>query len=128
MRPSLEAVGRFDPVRARDRFLDTFRAADTKVIHVKEGVVGFFVVRRRADHLYLDHLYVTSALQGHGIGRRVIDDLKVEAISVALPIRLLALNGSPANDFYRSCGFEFVSKDALDTVYEWTPETRSSFN
>ena len=121
MRPSLEVVGRFDPVRARDRFLNTFCAADTKVIHVNDGVAGFFVVRRRVDHLYLDHLYVTLAFQGRGIGRRVIADLMVEARLAELPIRLMALNGSPANDFYKKCGFECVSKDALDTLYEWTP-------
>ncbi len=122
MRPSLEAVGRFDPVRARDRFLNSFRADDTKIIHAKDGVVGFFVLRRYPDHLYLDHLYVTLAFQGTGIGRRVIDDLKGEARSAALPIRLMALNSSPANYFYRSCGFEFVSQDALDTLYQWTPD------
>jgi len=125
MRPSLEAVGRFDPVRARDRFLDCFRAADTKIIHAKDGVAGFFVVRRYANHLYLDHLYVALAYQGNGIGRRVIDDLKGEARSAALPIRLMALNNSPANEFYLSCGFEVVSKDALDTLYAWTPDRRS---
>ena len=29
MRPSLEAAGRFDPVRARRRFRDTFEPSDT---------------------------------------------------------------------------------------------------
>lgn len=122
MRSSLEAAGRFDPVRARDRFLNTFRAADTKIILKDDEVAGFFVVRRCVDHLYLDHLYVKLAFQGHGIGRRVIKDLKAEAGITQLPIRLMALNGSPANEFYRSCGFKFVSKDTLDTHYEWTPE------
>lgn len=123
MRPSLEAVGRFDPVRARDRFLNSFRPADTKLIHINEEIVGFFVVRTYFDHLYLDHLYVSSAYQGRGIGRQIVDDLKTEARQAGLPIRLMALNGSPANDFYISCGFGFVSNDALDTVYEWLPET-----
>ncbi|MYM57306.1 GNAT family N-acetyltransferase [Rhodobacteraceae bacterium GS-10] len=121
MRPSLEAVGRFDPERARARFLDSFDAADTKIIHAGNAVVGFFVVRRRADHFYLDHLYVTPGFQGRGIGRYVIDDLKAEARAATLPIRLMALNGSPANGFYRSCCFEAVSADALDTLYEWVP-------
>ena len=122
MRPSLEAVGRFDPVRARDRFLDSYCAADTKIIHTNGGVAGFFVVRKHVGHLYLDHLYVSTTFQGRGIGRGVIDLLKTEARSAALPIHLIALNGSPANEFYKSCGFEFVSKDALDTLYEWMPE------
>ncbi|MGS4883473.1 GNAT family N-acetyltransferase [Roseibium sp. MB-4] len=121
MRPSLEAVGRFDPVRARDRFLSTFCAADTKIIRLEGSVVGFFVVRRNTDHIYLDHLYVTSACQGRGIGRSIVDDVQAEARLAGLPVRLMALNGSPANSFYQSCGFKTVSKDALDTHYEWVP-------
>lgn len=123
MRPSLEAVGRFDPVRARERFLGSFVAADTHIFTVDEGIAGFFFVRRRADHFYLDHLYVSPAFQGRGIGRFIVEELKVEAASAGLPIRLMALNGRPANDFYLACGFRFVSQDALDTIYAWTPGT-----
>lgn len=122
MRPSLEAVGRFDPVRARDRFLGSYCAADTKIIHADDEVAGFFVVRQRPDHLYLDHLYVLPDFQGRGIGRRVIGDVKSKARSVDLPIRLMALNGSAANAFYQSCDFEVLSRDTLDAVYEWKPE------
>ncbi|WP_420337802.1 GNAT family N-acetyltransferase [Roseibium sp.] len=121
MRPSLEAAGRFDSLRARDRFLSTFCAADTKIIRLEGAVVGFFVVRRNTDHIYLDHLYVTSACQGRGIGRSIVDDVQAEARLAGLPVRLMALNGSPANSFYQACGFKTVSKDALDTYYEWVP-------
>lgn len=121
MRPSLEAVGRFDPERARDRLLASFRPDDTRVIRQDDQVAGFFVVRRQADHLYLDHLYLAPAFQGRGIGRYVIERLKTEARALALPIRLVALNGSPANAFYLSCGFVRGGADALDTRYEWLP-------
>ncbi|MEO4000434.1 GNAT family N-acetyltransferase [Mesorhizobium sp. CAU 1732] len=126
MRPSLEAAGRFDPDRARQRFLDSFRAEDTSLICLGDSVAGFYVVRRKSDHLYLDHLYVIAAFQGLGIGRRVVDDLKIEAEMHALPIRLMALNGSPSNDFYQSLGFRVVSADDLDTIYEWLPDSHSA--
>ena len=121
MRPSLEAVGRFDPLRARDRFLGSFVATDTRIIQVEEDIAGFFVVRRHADHFYLDHLYVSPTFQGLGLGRDIVEGLKAEAKAAGLPIRLMALNGSPANDFYLACGFRSVSQDALDTVYAWMP-------
>jgi hypothetical protein len=35
MRPSLEALNRFDPVRARDRFLSTFVENDTFILCMK---------------------------------------------------------------------------------------------
>lgn len=37
MRPSLEAVGRFDPVRARKRFLDGFVPDQTQVLEYEIG-------------------------------------------------------------------------------------------
>lgn len=119
MRPSLEAIGRFSPERARERFLKGFDPADTTVIEVGEKVAGFFVVRRRKDHLYLDHLYVAPAHQGRGLGRVVVANLQASAELEGLPIRLMALNGSPANDFYKGCGFTLVSSDDLDTIYAW---------
>jgi len=122
MRPSLEAVGRFDPDRARDRFLKSFRPEDTTIIHVEGDIAGFIVLRVFADHFYLDHLYVAPAFQGMGIGRIIMDDLKAKARAAALPIRLMALNGSRANDFYRRCGFTSTASDNLDTHYEWSPE------
>ncbi len=121
MRPSLQAVNRFDPERAKKRFLSAFQASDTKIIYFEEKRVGFFVVRKKTDHLYLDHLYVVPAFQGRGVGRRIIHDLKEAATIASLPIRLLALNGSPSNEFYKSCGFEYISADQLDTLYQWSP-------
>ncbi|WP_254698290.1 GNAT family N-acetyltransferase [Sagittula sp. P11] len=125
MRPSLEAIGRFSPERARERFLKGFDPADTTVIECGEEIAGFFVVRRRKDHLYLDHLYVTPSRQGRGLGWRVVSDLQARASAEGLPIRLMALNGSPANEFYKRCGFEVVSSDALDTIYVWQARATS---
>ncbi|OWQ86742.1 hypothetical protein CDN98_11740 [Roseateles terrae] len=48
MRESLERVGRFDPVRARERFLNSFVPAQTSSIHLDGAFVGFLVLRREA--------------------------------------------------------------------------------
>jgi len=122
MQPSLEALGRFDPQRARDRFLACFNAIETTIVHVQNEIAGFFVVRNRSDHLYLDHLYIAAVFQRQGIGRKIVDDIKLKAQRSSLPIRLMALKDSPANVFYRSCGFEFVSTEAFDNLYQWTPK------
>lgn len=121
MRPSLEAVGRFDPERARRRFLDTFSPDDTRVIKSDGAIAGFYVVRRRADHLYLDHLYLRPDQQGKGVGRLIIEQIKGEARRLSLPIRLMAFKESAANAFYRNSGFHFVGAESFDNHYEWSP-------
>ena len=72
MRPSLEAIGRFDPERARNRFLETYNANDTQVVHVGGDLIGFYVVRKRPDHLYLDHLYIRPANRPGFAGGRLV--------------------------------------------------------
>lgn len=121
MRPSLEAIGRFDVDRARRRFLDRFQPARTwKLLDDEHVLVGFFVLKELEDHLYLDHLYVRPAMQGMGFGACVIRHAKAVAGKRACPIRLVALKQSPANGFYRKHGFRLTGSDELDNCYEWS--------
>ncbi|MEK1834555.1 MAG: GNAT family N-acetyltransferase, partial [Pseudomonas sp.] len=53
MRESLERVGRFDPVRARERFLGGFEAHNTHYIEVSGERVGFVVVKHHHNELLL---------------------------------------------------------------------------
>lgn len=117
MRPSLEAIGRFNPERARTRFLSAYTADDTYLINIEAGLVGFYVLRDRGDHLFLDHLYLSPTLQGTGIGRSIVARIQ----EIGRPIRLMALRESAANAFYMRCGFEQVSVDTYDIHYFWMP-------
>lgn len=119
MRPSLEVVGRFDPERAWDRFLAGYSADETRLVRVRGVLVGFFVVRRRADHHCLDHLYIRPIHQGGGLGRKIVRLVQQEANAATLPVKLMALRESPSNAFYRSCGFDLVRSDQLDNHYVW---------
>ncbi len=121
MRPSLEAAGRFNQERARRRFLDGFVPSDTTLVFAGKQLVGFFAVRNNGDHLYLDHLYIAPAEQARGIGSMILQWVLRDATEQDLPVRLVALNGSPANGFYRLHGFEAVTQDELDTHYQWVP-------
>lgn len=119
MQPSLEAIGRFHPVRVRERFLSTFIAKDTKLILHDSETVGFFVVRMRQDHLLLDHLYLKASAQRLGLGQRVVRHVQNMAAKAKKPIKLMALKNSAANEFYRSLGFVFVAAEDFDNYYEW---------
>ena len=121
MRPSLEAIGRFDPDRARARFIATYVAEDTFLLSRGGEVIGFYVLRNRPDYLYLDHLYLGPEHQGGGVGRGIVQLVQDQARDAGLPVRLMALRDSPANGFYQSCGFVLESADDLDNIYRWPP-------
>src|SRR4051812_17481092 len=79
MRDSLERVGRFDPIRARDRVLSSFSPAFTRHITVDGSRVGFVVVRPGQAELLLDHLYIAPRYQGRGVGSAVLSRVFSEA-------------------------------------------------
>lgn len=120
MKPSLEALGRFDESRVRRRFLDTFIADETFKIIENESLVGFFVVREREDHVYLDHLYIKPEYQGRRIGQKVLQHVISHARTQALPVRLGALRESRSNQFYLQNGFHKTHEDEFDVYYEFT--------
>ena len=100
MRESLERLGRFDPDRARERFLSGFDASSTRRIEVSGDLVGFVVVKDHQSELLLDHLYVIPSAQGSGIGTKFFTQIFREADEVGLPIKVGALRESASNRFY----------------------------
>lgn len=117
MRESLERVGRFDPIRARERFISSFGPRNTHHIDVSGKRVGFVVVKHHNNELLLDHLYVIPDAQGSGIGSAVLDHIFKEADAAALPIRVGALKESASNRFYIRHGFRFVESSEFDNYY-----------
>lgn len=117
MRESLERVGRFDPVRARERFLSGFEAHSTHYIEVSGERVGFVVLKHHHNELLLDHLYVRPSAQGMGIGAAVLMQIFKTADAAALPVKVGALKGSASNRFYTRHGFQFVESSEFDNYY-----------
>lgn len=121
MRPSLEALGRFDAQRARDRFLSTFRAADTRVIERDGHLAGVLVLRTAGAEWLLDHLYIAPEHQGHGLGGHALQAVLREADAQCRPVRVGALKGSRSNEFYARHGFEEIEHAEWDVYHVRQP-------
>jgi GNAT superfamily N-acetyltransferase len=123
MRDSLEQLGRFDPARARARFLASFAPVYSRLVLTDGGdgggdtCAGWVQLRPDADGLKLDHFYLAPAWQGQGIGSAVLRALLAEADAQALDVRLDALRGSASNRFYLRHGFRQEAESAWDIHY-----------
>jgi len=117
MRESLERIGRFDPERARERFLSTFQPQYTRCILVDGERAGFVVVKPLDDGLLLDHLYIDPRFQNRGVGGNVLATVFAEADATHVPLRVGALRGSDSNRFYLRHGFALVKEDEWDNYY-----------
>ncbi len=121
MRPSLEAIGRFDVERARARFTDTFDPSATwHVVHEGQRV-GVLVVRHQPEGLLLDHLYIEPGSQGQSLGASVLQHVFAWAEELGCTVRVGALKGSRSNDFYLRHGFKPERAGEWDNYYVWSP-------
>ncbi len=121
MRASLERVARFDPARARTRFLDTWRAEHTRHVVVDGQRVGCVVLHPVDDGLLLDHLYVRPGFEGRGIGSAVLADVFAHADARGCGVRVGVLRDSDANRFYMRHGFQIVERAEWDNYYRRPP-------
>ncbi|MBX3628062.1 MAG: GNAT family N-acetyltransferase [Rhizobacter sp.] len=117
MQESLQRVGRFDPQRARDRFLSSFSPSHTRHILLGGQRVGFFAVKPEATGLLLDHLYVQPGYQGKGLGAVALREVFSQADQEGLPLRVGALKESDSNRFYVRHGFVLVEQAEFDNYY-----------
>ena len=117
MRESLSRLGRFDPLRARERFLSGFSPENTRHVVVSGRRVGFVTVKPCDDGLLLDHLYVLPSFQGRGIGTLVLASIFKVADTDRQQIRVGALKESDSNRFYERHGFKLVSEGEWDNYY-----------
>ena len=127
MRTSLEALGRFDAARARERFRSTFRPQHTRRIVVNDAAAGCVATWPEAGMIRLEHFYIDAPHQGRGLGSAVVEALLCEAAHTGKPFIVGALRGSTANRFYLRHGFVQHAESEWDIEYvrpASTPEER----
>lgn len=116
MRPSLEALGRFDPVRARKRFAGEFQPECTTLVFDEDKLIGCYAIIPKQDQLYLGHFYLLPDYQGQGIGKILLERAIDVADKAQKDIVLIVLNQSPAQAFYAKFGFTVANSDEVETI------------
>lgn len=121
MRPDLQRLGRYDPVRVRQRFLDGFAADRTRVVVVDDADVGLVAVRAEHDAFWIEHFYLSPEHQGQGIGQEVLATVMADSSDGVRPFRLNVLQGSPARRLYERHGFALDHEDPVDVYLKAAP-------
>ena len=121
MRESLEAVGRFDEQRARDRLLSGYAAQSTTLICTGGQLAGFYVLEQCGAEVVLRHLYIDLPFQSRGIGSLALRRIFEEADRQQQSLRVAALISSASNRFYARHGFVPVQRGEFDVYYVREP-------
>ncbi|HEY9290830.1 MAG TPA: GNAT family N-acetyltransferase [Microlunatus sp.] len=112
MAADLHRLGRWDPVRVRERFLRAFRPSQTKIIRVDGVDAGSIAVRPEPDCRWIEHFYLSGQVQGRGVGSAVLGHLLDGADHC--PYRLNVFQGSRARHLYERHGFVLEHEDPVD--------------
>ncbi|GAB2882355.1 GNAT family N-acetyltransferase [Streptomyces mayteni] len=114
LRTDLERLGRYDERRVRQRLRDGFVPEHTRVIEVGGAFAGCVALRPAADAHWLEHFYLSPALQGAGIGGAVLRALLARCDRDGVRVRLNVLRGSQARRLYERHGFALEAEDPVD--------------
>jgi ribosomal protein S18 acetylase RimI-like enzyme len=117
MRPSLEQVGRWHPLRARARFRAAFSPNETRLILVGDALAGCVTLRPAGEALELDQFYLDPAYQGSGLGSAVLCSLLAEADAAGKPVVLTVLKDSAAIRLYERHGFVQTGAEEYDLYF-----------
>ncbi|MGM1016291.1 MAG: GNAT family N-acetyltransferase [Actinomycetota bacterium] len=110
----LTRLGRFDPVRVRQRLRGSFDPECTRIILVDGSAVGSVAIRPDDGVWWLEHLYIDPAVQGRGIGTDILR--AVVDVDRSRTLRLNVLQGSPARRLYERLGFRVDDEDDVDVL------------
>ncbi|MFD8637093.1 MULTISPECIES: GNAT family N-acetyltransferase [unclassified Streptomyces] len=114
MRPDLERLGRYDEHKVRQRLRDGFSEQHTSVIVVDGSFAGSVTVRPARDGQWLEHFYLSPAVQGRGLGSAVLRALLERTDADREVVRLNVLQGSAAQRLYERHGFTVEAQDPVD--------------
>ena len=118
MRDSLQRIGRFDPLRARQRLVESYQPEHTRLILVRGELAGCVALGTGPDgDLWLEHFYLAPEFQNQGLGGAVLARLLAETDATSAGIRLSVLIESPASRIYQRFGFVETHRGAFDTYY-----------
>lgn len=91
------------------------------IIVVDDKPAGRFYVWKTPEQLRIIDLSLLPEYRQHGIGSKLIGQVKMEAAQAKLPLRLMVDLNSSARKLYQRLGLKEVSRDALKALMEWTP-------
>lgn len=120
LRDSLERLDRYDEMRVRERFLEGFAPANTHVL-ADATPVGSIALRPSSQGFWLEHFYLSSRLQGAGLGSGVLRRIVSAADAAGAVLWLNVLQRSDARRLYERHGFVLDHEDPVDVFLRRDP-------
>ncbi len=104
--PHIARIWGWDERWQRGNFLEEMATASTWVVQADNEVAGYLQIQNQAERIYLRNIALLPALQGHGVGTRLVGQLQAKAAERGMPIELSVFRiNVAARRFYERLGF-----------------------
>lgn len=97
---------------------------DAQIVWLHGRPAGLFKAFRDPAGWRVVQIQIDPALQGQGLGRRLLASLLRQADDEGAPVTLSVLKGNPARRLYESLGFTPVEETALEIEMRYEPAPR----
>jgi GNAT superfamily N-acetyltransferase len=75
------------------------------------------------DQLHVVWMAIEPEMQGHGLGRSLVEHCQRQALQAGKPLTLQVLQGNLAAAVYKRCGFEVYERNGPHKLLmRWSPE------
>ncbi|MEO6391216.1 MAG: GNAT family N-acetyltransferase [Pyrinomonadaceae bacterium] len=95
--------------------------ATHQIILANDEAVGRLWVERRKEELLILDLVVLTASRRNGIGSRILQQLKEEAVQLGLPLHISVEMGNPSLAYFQRLGFAVINENGPHFTLEWRP-------
>jgi GNAT superfamily N-acetyltransferase len=107
----IERLFGWDQAREERNFAGFFKVDEVRIITADDQDVGWIQEQVENRTITLGSLYVMPAMQGRGIGTRVLDLLLARAADQSKAMTLAVVKINPARYFYQKRGFRITHED-----------------
>ena len=111
MRGMIERLFGWDQSREERNFAGFFKVEEVRIIIADEQDVGWIQEQVENRTINLGSFYVMPAMQGRGIGTKVLDMLLARAADQSKAMTLAVVKINPARYFYEKRGFRITHED-----------------
>lgn len=116
----LTRLGRYDEIRVRERFRNTFQPEHTQILELDGVLIGCVSLKPGDGEFLLEHFYIDPDYQGRKLGTKVLNMLFEQEVVRGRRVNLNVLQGSPAKRLYERFGFTVDHEDEVDVFMSRT--------
>ena len=111
MHGMIERLFGWDQAREERNFAAFFKVEEVRIITADEQNVGWIQEQVEDRTINLGSFYVIPAMQGRGIGTKVLETLLTHAAAQSKAMTLAVIKINPARHFYEKRGFRITHED-----------------